>query len=118
MKKLMADINNIIMIIRVLLLICIISFKIIHLGMNPIKGGIPAIDRRFKAKINLFIFWLLEFSILMLFSFISLIFIKRIVEYIIKYIIGMLAVEFVISIQPICLIEEKAKIILTDEMLN
>lgn len=80
MKKLIADIKSMIIIIDTLLLIWVISFKIIHLGMNPIKGGIPAIDRRFRAKGILFIFWLLEFNILILFSFINLIFIRRISE--------------------------------------
>jgi len=114
----MADIISIMMIIKTLLLICVISFRIIHLGMNPIRGGIPAIDNKFRVKMSLFIFLLLEFNILMLLSLITLIFIRRIIEYIIRYIIGILDEEFVINIQPMCLIEEKAKIILTDEILN
>jgi len=114
----MADINNMIMIIKILLLIWVISFRIIHLGMNPVKGGIPAIDKRFKVKMSLFIFWLLEFSILTLLSLITLMFIKRIIEYMIRYIMGILEDELVINIQPMCLMEEKARIILIEEMLN
>jgi len=76
----------------------IVIFKTIHFWINPIRGGVPAIDKIKMIIDILFIFVLNSFKNFIFISIISFININVIMEYKIRYIHDIFNLFFAITI--------------------